>query len=62
MRYTTGDRVDYAGELPCDDATHFGTVEAVQDDPSGGQVVTVEFDCGPAQDIPGSELRPGSIL
>jgi hypothetical protein len=56
--YAIGTEVTYAGELPCDEATHGGTVIAVEDDASGDQVVTVEFGCGITQDILASELRP----
>jgi hypothetical protein len=54
--YAIGAEVTYAGELPCDETDHSGTVTAVEDDASGDQIVTVEFDCGLTQDIPGSEL------
>jgi len=53
---TIGTEVTYAGELPCDEATHNGTVTAIEPDASGDSIVTVEFDCGITQDIPASEL------
>lgn len=55
----TGARVAYDGDLPCDEAAHHGTVTAVKPDASGGQIITVEFDCGITQDIPASELWLG---
>jgi hypothetical protein len=66
MSYKADDEIVYDGELLCVDAEdghlehggHGGTVLEVTDDASGDQVVTVEFDCGPTQDILGSELRP----
>jgi hypothetical protein len=42
----------------CSQVVHHGTVTAVEDDASGDQVVTVEFDCGLTQDILASELEP----
>jgi hypothetical protein len=56
MSWTPGNRVTYSGDLPCDDTGHAGTVEAVTEDANGAQVVTVEFDCGLYQDIPGDDL------
>jgi hypothetical protein len=64
--YAAGDVVKYGLDLGevhvlshnCSQVVHHGTVTAVEDDASGDQVVTVEFDCGLTQDILASELQP----
>jgi hypothetical protein len=58
--WALGDRVTYSGELPCECGKPAGTVEAVADHANGAQVVTVEFDCGLRQGIPGDELAAGT--
>ena len=53
-----GSEVTYAGDLPCDDAPHIGTVTANELDASGDWITTVYFDCGLTQEVPASELQP----
>jgi hypothetical protein len=57
MKFQIGGQVHYPGDLHDEECDGNGEVTAVEDDPSGDQIVTVEFDCGLTQSHPGTNLE-----
>lgn len=61
-RFAVGDEIRYDGDMP-ENWARDGEVEAVEDDASGAQVVTVAFDDGHRQDILSTELEhAGTVI